>query len=157
MLEGSEYNFDVLHGEIQSLVAACEEINEQYDTVRTTVNNHHDALIALDPLTKFVKSLEKIAPYSRYIKAMCEQANKLDRIEERRVDILDMVDEMPAFHIKANKAEADIQQLKNQNLLLHDEVKDLKKELAMRPQGLLIVCFTYLFVLASLINAFFCP
>ena len=44
-----------------------------------------------------------------------------------------MADEMPAFQIKAKEAEADIQQLKNQNLLLHGEVKQLKNELATRP------------------------
>ena len=74
-----------------------------------------------------------MAQYHRYIKGMYEQFTKLDRIEERRLDILDVVDEMPAFHIKANQADADIQQLKNQNLLLHDEVKVLKNELATRP------------------------
>ena len=133
LVEGSEYTIDEIQGEIQSLVTQGEEIKEQYDNVRTTVNHHRDALIVLDPLAKFVKSLEKLAPYSRYIKGMYDQATRLDRIDDRRADVLDMADEMPVFRIKANEAEANIQELKNQNLLLHGEVKELKKELAVRP------------------------
>ena len=133
LVEGSEYTIDEIHGEIQSLVTTGEEIKEQYDNVRTTINDHRDALIGLDPLAKFLKSLEKIAPYARYIKRMYDQVTRLDRIDDRRVDILDMANEMLAFRIKANEAEADIQHLKNQNLLLHSEVKELKKELAVRP------------------------
>ena len=64
---------------------------------------------------------------------MYDQATRLDRIDDRRADVLDMANEMPAFRIKANEAEADIQDLKNQNLLLHGEVKELRKELAVRP------------------------
>ena len=50
-----------------------------------------------------------------------------------RSDILDYAAEMPTFHLKANQAEADIQELKNQNSFLHGEVKALKSELATRP------------------------
>ena len=40
---------------------------------------------------------------------------------------------MPTFHLKANQADIDIQELKNQNSFLHGEVKALKSELAIRP------------------------
>ena len=133
LVDGMAHNIDEIRGEIQTLTSVSEDISEQYDLVKDTVNGHVDVLNALNPLTKYVKAIEKVATYAKHIKLMYDQAVKLDRIEERRLDILDIVDEMPAFHLKANQAEADIQELKNQNFLLHCEVKTLKTKLATTP------------------------
>ena len=67
------------------------------------------------------------------MKVIHEQTNRLEKIDDRWFDILDAAAEMPTVQLRARQAEAAIQQLKNQNELLNDHIKNPQEELAARP------------------------
>ena len=122
-----------IEGDIQSLIAQDQTMKERYQGVREVVLSHEDILEKVGPLKDYVDGIKKAAFYSKHMRAMYEQASKLEGIEENRRAILDLVAETPANQLKSAQADTDIQQLKNQNTLLNDEVKKLKTDLATRP------------------------
>ena len=122
-----------IEGDIQSLIAQDQTMKERYQGVREVVLSHEDILEKVGPLKDYVDGIKKAAFYSKHMRAMYEQASKLEGIEENRRAILDLVAETPANQLKSAQADTDIQQLKNQNTLLNDEVKKLKTDLAIRP------------------------
>ena len=60
LVDGAEYNINEMQGEIQTLTAASEEIDEQYKAIRVTVNSHVDAHNVLDPLASMSKVLKNL-------------------------------------------------------------------------------------------------
>ena len=133
LVDESTYNVDELNGDIQTLQNLTGDIKAEFEDIKGTMTNQIDLLNSLSSLEGYEDAIVYVAGYSKRIKAMWDQAAKLDKIEENRTEILDFVKEMPTFQIKANQADVDIQQLKNQNSLLHSEIKTLKSELALRP------------------------
>ena len=82
LVDGSTYNIDEIRGEIQSLQSLTENIETQYDDVKETINSQIDLLNALSPLERYIDSIKYVAGYSKKIKAMYDQAVKLEKIEE---------------------------------------------------------------------------
>ena len=118
---------------IQSLQDEDNAMRERYQGVREIVLSHDEILDKVGTLKDYVDSIKKAAFYSKHMKAMYDQATKLESIEDNRREILALVAEMPANQLKSAQTDTDIQQLKNQNSLLNDEVKRLKNDLATRP------------------------
>ena len=118
---------------IQSLVEEDQSLAERYHNVKEIVLSHDEILDKIGPLKDYVDSIKKAAFYSKHMRAMYEQAGRLEGIEENRREILTLVADMPANQLKSAQTDTDIQQLKNQNSLLNDEVKRLKNDLATRP------------------------
>ena len=133
LVDESPYNVNEFKGEIQALQALTGDIQTEFEELKGTTHSQIGLLDSLSSLEGHEDALVYIAGYSKRIKAMWDQAAKLDKIEDVRSEILNLVKEMPAFQIRADQADADIQELKNQNSLLNTEVIKLRSELALRP------------------------
>ena len=132
-LDAESTKIEEIESGIQSLVEDDQALRERYQNLKDLVLSHDETLEKIGTLKDFVDSIKKAAYYSKHMKLMYEQAGRLEGIEENRREILSLVADMPANQLKSAQTDSDIQQLKNQNSLLNDEVKRLKNDLATRP------------------------
>jgi len=132
-LDSESTKIEEIEAGIQSLVEEDQSLAERYHNVKEVVLSHGEILDKIGTLKDYVDSVKKVAFYAKHMRGMYEQAGKLEAIEENRREILSLVADIPANQLKSAQVDVDIQQLKNQNSLLNDEVKRLKNDLATRP------------------------
>ena len=114
LADDAELNVVEIHGSVKALVqynnVFQEQFQIQYGALRDSANDNINSINHLSQLNNVVASLLKKSPYHKYIKAIHELTNRLDKVDDRRFDILDAAAEMPTVQLKAREAEAAIQQ-----------------------------------------------
>ena len=137
LTDDAELNVAEIQGSVNAIVkynnVFQEQFEEQTKTPTDSANDIINSINRLNQLQNVVGSLLTIARYHKYMKAMHEQYNRLDKVDDMRFDILDAAAEIPIVQLKAREADAAIQRLRNQNGLLNDHIKELQAELATRP------------------------
>ena len=86
LVDESTYNVNEFKGEIQALQALTGDIQAEFEDIKGTMNSQIELLNSLSSLEGYEDAIVYVAGYSKRIKAMWDQAGKLEKIEENRSD-----------------------------------------------------------------------